>query len=33
MQIIPDQSKILKTAQDNFTFVLNILSGFSIHFT
>ena len=33
MQIIADVSKISKTVQPNLTFILNILSEFSIHFT
>ena len=33
MQLIADASKILKTVQPNLTFILNIPSEFSIHFT
>ena len=33
MQIIADVSKISETVPPNLTFVLNILSEFSIHFT
>ena len=33
MQIIADVSKISKTDQPNLTFILNILSEFSIHWT
>ena len=33
MQIIADVSKISKTVQANLTFILNILSEFSIQFT
>ena len=33
MQIIADVSKILKTDQGNLTFILNVLSESSIHFT
>ena len=33
MQIIADVSKILKAIQRNLTFVLNVLSESSIHFT
>ena len=33
MQIIADVSKISKTVQGNLTFILNVLSEPSIHFT
>ena len=32
MQITADVNKISKTVQPDFTFVLNVLSGSSIHF-
>ena len=33
MHEIADASKISKTVQPNLTFILNIVSEFSIHFT
>ena len=33
MHIIADVNKISKTVQGNLTFILNVLSEYSIHFT